>query len=217
MEITKGIMIFHKDTPDWRGSSRRLKQAQARLLFLRHRCLSLPYAAFRTAVIVIHEAPPSSSRLWFPDTSLWRGLPYGLKKHTIGQPSYSIVTDWQSVMIDAGALWVESRWMPAVNGLAASPPAQHTAPGIQQPRTTPPPTSPPRSPDLILPAQFSRFNPPGIITLLFSCVVTIWLTGYCILRKILSAGKKAHSEWNPPHLKYQLIDKVLIFKYMQLN
>ena len=144
-------------------------------------------------------------------------LPYGLKKHTIGQPSYSIVTDWQSVMIDAGALWVESRWMPAVNGLAASPPAQHTAPGIQQPRTTARPISQPRSPDLILPVQFSRFNPPGIITLLFSCVVTIWLTGYCILRKILSAGKKAHSEWNPPHLKYQLIDKVLIFKYMQLN
>ena len=33
-------------------------------------------------------------------------LPYGLKKQTIPQPSYSIVTDWQPVMIDIGALWV---------------------------------------------------------------------------------------------------------------
>ena len=58
-------------------------------------------------------------------------------------------------MIDAGALWVEDCWMLAVNGQAAIPPVQYTAPGIQQPRTTARPISQPHSSDPILPA-FSR-------------------------------------------------------------
>jgi len=61
-------------------------------------------------------------------------------------------------MINAGTLWVvESRWMLAVNGKDAIPPAQHTGPGIQQPRTTAPPIFQPRSSDSILSASSLYF------------------------------------------------------------
>ena len=115
-------------------------------------------------------------------------MSYGLKKQTITQLLYSIVADWQLVMIGAGALW--GRLMGQIRRRTAHLSATYLS---------------------------SIPNPPGILTLLFSCIATAWLTGYCILRKKLSDGKKADFRWNPPHLKYRLTDKVLIFKYMQLN
>ena len=115
--------------------------------------------------------------------------------------------DWRRCLMDQ----VESCWMLTVNGQGAIPPAQHTTPGIQQPRRTSQPISQPRFSGPLLPIQSILF------TLLFSCVVTIWLTKHCILRKKLSDGKKAHSKRNFPHLKYRLTDKVFIFKLMQLN
>ena len=136
-------------------------------------------------------------------------MPHGLFFQGIPQPPYSIITDWQPVTTGTGALWIS--WMLTVNGHGAIPPAQHTAPGIQQPRRTSQPISQPRFSGPLLPIQSILF------TLLFSCVVTIWLTKHCILRKKLSDGKKAHSKRNFPHLKYRLTDKVFIFKRMQLN
>lgn len=72
-----------KILPEWLGSFRRLRQARAGSLFLRHRCLSLTSATFRTAVKVTHEAPSSSSTLWISGTSLrgwcpmaWKNRPY---------------------------------------------------------------------------------------------------------------------------------------------
>jgi len=52
---------------------------------------------------------------------------------------------------------VENRWILAVNGQGAIPPAQHTAPGIPLPRTTARPISQPYSSDPILPASSRCF------------------------------------------------------------
>ena len=57
------LMTIRKAPPDWHGPSRRLRQARAGFLFLKHRCLSQPSVAFRTAVRITHEALSDLLRL----------------------------------------------------------------------------------------------------------------------------------------------------------
>ena len=123
----------------------------------------------------IFEAPSLS----LPSTAFAKRWEWPMKHHQVRQDS-----EFQVYSSDVGALWsektdhtatatfnnhwltasydwhrylmgkIESRWMLTVNGQGAIPSAQHTAPGIQQPRTTARPISQPR---------FFRSTPSGPI------------------------------------------------------
>lgn len=211
--------LFHS-TPQWQGVARQryplsgialspLKASPGRIAVFE---APMPVAALRS---IPHsgESHPWST-VWFVKDLIFKHIlliqmPYGLKKQTIPQQPYSIIIDWQPVIIDAGALWVRMRTVGCLRSMIR---AQSGRRNIRFPVSR----SQERQPDPSL-NPIPQTTPPGLITLLFSCIATAWLTGHCILRKGLRGGKKAHSEWNPLHLRYRPIDKVLIFKCVQFN
>ena len=132
-----------------------LRQAQAGLLFLRHRCLSLPSTAFaqRWKWPMKHHPVRQDSefQVYFSDVgALWSEKTDHTATVTFNNRWLTVSYDWHRYLMGK----IESRWMLTVNGQGAIPSAQHTAPGIQQPRTTARPISQPR---------FFRSTPSGPI------------------------------------------------------